>query len=217
MNRKLPKEGVIITVGLLLFVSISLILNLISGHLFDAADTALSESETSFGVEAEENTASLYEQGEQEAGEREAEAQNTPAYSICIPIDDPAVTSESTAEPFEAVSDGVVKSLTDNNIRHSVSEIYQSGAVQAQTINSIRDGDHFTDVIVSTPDGTLHYTVNRTQSGAAYEALITALFNCGIDLPSAAVLTVEEPASKEQSEPQTEAVQSEHDAPVIVR
>ena len=75
MKKKLPKEGVIITVGLLLFVSISLILNLISGHLFDAADTALSKSETSFGVEPEagENTASLYEQGEQETGEGEAQ------------------------------------------------------------------------------------------------------------------------------------------------
>ena len=135
MKKKLPKEGVIITAGLLLFVSISLILNLISGHLFDAADTAISKPEKSLGVEPEagENTASLYEQGEQEAGEREAEAQNTPAYSICIPIEDPAVTSESTAELFEAVSDGVVKSLTDNNIRHSVSEIYQSDAVQEPT------------------------------------------------------------------------------------
>lgn len=214
-KRNIPKEGVIIAAGLVLFVSVSFVLNLISGRVFSAADAERPVPGTEPVTESTQDEDDLTPQIERTELPTHNDVQE-PDMAMPFSVDNPAVTSEISTDSLQTISSGLLLFFSDYNIPHTKSEVISSDIGSIQSFNYVLGDCLYTDVIVEMTGSTQHYSVNRTQNEEAYADLSAALTQQGIDLPSAPDLEVE-PAEDVPDTVPDASQQTEHDAPVIVR
>ena len=219
-KMNIPKEGVIIAAGLVLFVSVSFVLNLISGRLFSAADAARPAPGTEPVTESTQDEDDWPPQIERTELPTHNDVQEPdmamPFSTDTISADSPAVTSEISTDSLRTISSGLLLFFSDYNIPHTESEVIFSDIGSIQSFNYVLGDCLYTDVVVEMTGSTQHYSVNRTQNEAAYADLSAAFTQQGIDLPSAPDLEVE-PAEDIPDTVPDASQQTEHDAPVIVR
>lgn len=228
MKKKphLPKECIAILVGILLFVSINLTLNLVTSSVADALPSPAHDLDNRIELASEDTMDTPSEPSTSTDADVNTNSTETPSAgpSAALPTTSTGeeLGMERTEDSLETVIGGIVLMCQDYGFTYGLSEISKGndGCI-CQCIHYRMGEDVYTDIAAQVSDGTYYISLNDLSKEKQLDRIKAFFAHYGLTIPEAPELTVSavepEVAEIEANESETLSPDLIHDEPVIVR